>query len=78
MRVLYAPRLPLVLEVAYQADQLYQMLVVQDDPEGAAEVRPHFEKAVERLRAFDKELGITPRFPPHEPPDGEFEVAEEI
>lgn len=52
-------RYKLLEEVARQADALYQFEVIQNDPEGAAEVMPDFIKAVEALRSFDKEHRLT-------------------
>lgn len=48
-------------EVIRQSLLLYQMEVVQRDPEGAAEIMPEWEGAVERLREFCKLHGIERR-----------------
>lgn len=54
-------RYRLLEEVARQADSLYQFETIQNDPEGAAEIMPDFNRAVEALRAFDKEHRLTLR-----------------
>lgn len=54
----FQKRIELLEEVAKQADALYQLEIVQNDAEGAAEIMPDFERAILALREFDKRVGL--------------------